>query len=77
MISDINVFGLFLNAGLVTAVAAALVMWPLRRLLVFARVYRWVWHPALVDLCIFLILWGALAAGLRADLLAFFPFLLG
>lgn len=77
MISDINLFGLFMNAGLVSAVAAALSMWPLRKLLALAGAYRWVWHPALVDLCLFVLVWRAFAAGLRADLLPFFSFLLG
>jgi protein AaeX len=77
MILDINLFGLFLNAGLVAAIAAALAMWPLRKLLAFAGAYKWVWHPALVDLCLFVLLWCAFATGLRAGLFPFFSLLLG
>jgi hypothetical protein len=68
MISDINVFGLFLNAGLVAAVAAVIALWPLRKLLSAAGAYKWVWHPPLVDLCFFVLLWVVFAAGFRADL---------
>jgi hypothetical protein len=67
MIADINVFGLFLNAGLVAAVAAVIAMWPLRKLLSAAGAYKWVWHPPLVDLCIFVLLWVVFATALRAD----------
>ncbi|SFO76737.1 MULTISPECIES: DUF1656 domain-containing protein [unclassified Variovorax] len=35
--------------------------WALRRLLSLAGVYRWVWHPALFDLAVYVLLLFALA----------------
>lgn len=57
MIDDINLFGIFLNGGLATAAVAAALLLLLRRVLSRLGVYRLVWHPALVDLALFLVLW--------------------
>ncbi len=35
--------------------------WALRRLLSLAGVYRWIWHPALFDLAVYVLLLLALA----------------
>ena len=59
MIDDINLFGVFVNGALVTAALALLLQMPLRRLLMAARFYRFVWHPGLFDLALFVALWGA------------------
>ena len=61
MISDINLFGVFVNAGLAAALVAALAMPPLRKLLSGAGAYKVTWHPALVDVCLFVLLWAALS----------------
>jgi hypothetical protein len=58
MITEVNLFGVFINAGLVSAVTAALLLTALRRLLSAVGAYRWVWHPALVDVALFVLLWG-------------------
>jgi len=58
MIDDINLFGVFINGALVTAALALLIQMPVRRLLMAARVYRYVWHPGLFDLALFVVLWG-------------------
>lgn len=60
--NDINLFGLFVDVGLVTATAAALALLPLRRLLAWAGAYRHVWHPPLVDLALFALLWFGIAS---------------
>jgi hypothetical protein len=65
MIWDVNFFGLFVNAGLAAAVVSALLMWPVRRILAAVRVYEWVWHPALVDLAIFFVVWAGVASALQ------------
>jgi hypothetical protein len=62
MISDINLFGIFFDVALVTALAAVVALTVLRRLLAATGVYRWVWHPPLVDLALFAVLWWSLAA---------------
>ena len=61
MIADVNVFGVFINGGLVTALAAFVMLLPVRRLLAWATAYRLVWHPALFDIALFVILWGLVA----------------
>ena len=61
MIADVNLFGVFFDVALITALAAVAALSLLRRLLAAAGAYRWVWHPALVDLGAFLVLWFALA----------------
>jgi hypothetical protein len=61
MLADINLFGVFVDVRFATAVAALLLGMPLRRLLGALGAYRVVWHPALVDLALFVLLWGAVA----------------
>jgi hypothetical protein len=63
MIWDINLFGLYVNGGLATGMAAALLTLVLGRLLGVLGAYEWLWHPALADLALFVLLWGGLAAG--------------
>ena len=61
MLADINVFGVFVDVRLATAAMALLLVVPVRRLLAAVGAYRVVWHPALVDLALFVMLWGASA----------------
>ena len=61
MISDLNVFGLFFDVALITALVAVAALTILRRVLRAAGAYRWVWNPPLVDLALFGVLWLALA----------------
>ena len=61
MIADVNLFGMLFDVALITALGAVAALTLLRRLLAAAGAYRWVWHPALVDLAAFLVLWFALA----------------
>ena len=60
MISDINLFGVFVNAGLASAGVAAVAMLLLRKLLTNIGAYKRVWHPALVDVALFALLWAGL-----------------
>lgn len=61
MLAEVNLFGIFINAGLVSAVLAGVLLLPLRKALMFIGAYRLVWHPALVDLALFTLLWGGVA----------------
>lgn len=61
MLAEVNLFGIFINAGLVSAICAALLLLLLRKGLAHVGAYRLVWHPALVDLALFTLLWGAMA----------------
>ena len=61
MLADINLFGVFIDIRFATAVAALLLLAPVRMLLGAIGAYRMVWHPALADVAIFVLLWGACA----------------
>jgi hypothetical protein len=61
VIADVNLFGVFFDVALITALIAVAVLTILHRLLAAIGAYRWVWHPALVDLGAFLVIWFALA----------------
>ncbi|SFM20448.1 DUF1656 domain-containing protein [Variovorax sp. OV329] len=62
MIADINLFGMFIDVALATALLAAVVLGVLHRLLAAAGGYRWIWHPPLFNLALFAVLWLALAS---------------
>ena len=54
--------GLFVVWPLLWALVALAVGAVLRRLLAMAGAYRFVWHPALFDLALFVIVWASLPA---------------
>lgn len=60
---EINVGGVYVPAPLVWAVAAFVLSLFVERVLRWTGFYRLVWHRALFDLAVFLILWGAISAG--------------
>ncbi|MGA0601216.1 DUF1656 domain-containing protein [Caulobacter sp. KR2-114] len=62
MIGEFDVGGVLLSSVFVTGVIALACAFVLRRLLTWAGAYRLVWHPALFDLALFVILWAAIAA---------------
>ena len=53
--------GVYLPGLMLLAGGALACSWALRRLLSLAGVYRWVWHPALFDLAVYVLLLHALA----------------
>jgi protein AaeX len=59
MIAEISLFGVFVSGALVTAGLAGLALLIVRRLFLRFGFYRLVWHPHLVDLALFTILWAA------------------
>ncbi|MDM0001233.1 DUF1656 domain-containing protein [Variovorax sp. J22P240] len=61
MITDLNLFGLFISAGLATALLAASALAVVARVMAATGAYRWVWHPPLFNLALFGVLWLALA----------------
>ena len=71
MIGELNIDGVFIAPLAVWALVALGVNLVLRRVLMQLGLYRMVWHPALFDTALFVILW-ALVAALSAHL----PFLL-
>jgi hypothetical protein len=59
MIGEVNVSGVFMSSVLVSAVIALVASFLLRRVLSKVGAYRFVWHPALFDTALFVILWAA------------------
>lgn len=62
MIGELNFNGVLLSSVLVSAVLAFLVTFVVRRLLARIGAYRLIWHPALFDFALFVILWAAVIA---------------
>ena len=62
MIGEVNISGVFLSSVLVSAVIALVASFLLRRVLSKVGAYRFVWHPALFDTALFVILWAAVIA---------------
>ena len=62
MTGEADLEGVFVAWPLIWAVVALAIGAVLRRILSFARLYRFVWHPALFDLAGFVILWGGVCA---------------
>jgi hypothetical protein len=63
MSEEIDIGGGVLIPGLMLwAIVSLLVSLPVRLLLSEAGVYRIVWHRGLFDICLFIVVWGAMAA---------------
>jgi hypothetical protein len=62
MRGELNIAGLFVPWLFVWMLAAMLELLIVRRLLYAARFYRWVWHPALFDFGLFIVLLGGTTA---------------
>ncbi|MCZ2497246.1 DUF1656 domain-containing protein [Xylophilus sp. Kf1] len=56
MIGEASFYGLYLPWLMLLCGVALGASWLLRRLFAAAGVYRWVWHPALFDLGVFVLL---------------------
>ena len=59
---EIDIAGIFLSTLVPTAIAALFATWVLRKLLGAAGAYHHIWHPALFDTALFLILWAIVIA---------------
>jgi protein AaeX len=59
---ELDIYGIFVSPLLIIALAALLVAAAIRRGLHRMGFYRLVWHPALFDLSLLIILVGALLA---------------
>lgn len=62
MISELSLYGVYLPAILVWSAVAVLATTVLRAILRRIGFYRLVWHPALFDVAIFVILLGGVVA---------------
>lgn len=61
MTGEASFYGLYLPWLLLLALAAWPLSWGVRRLLAAAGLYRWVWHPALFDIALYVLLLYALS----------------
>lgn len=59
MNAELNIFGVFVPSILVCAILAYFAMSMIARGLRYLDVYRFVWHPSLFNLCIYVCLLGA------------------
>jgi hypothetical protein len=62
MIGESDIDGVFISAVLVSALIALGLSFLLRRLLALIGAYRFIWHPALFDTALFVILWAVVVA---------------
>ena len=62
MRGEFDIEGVFLSTVVATALIAFIVLIPIRKLLNRAGLYHHVWHPALFDAALFVILWAAVSA---------------
>ena len=62
MISEVNIYGLFVSPMLLWVGAALLLSAVVRRLLAWLGFYRFVWHRPLFDLALLVILLGGVVA---------------
>jgi hypothetical protein len=57
MLDEVNFLGIYFSGALVAAGVAWIMLMVVRRLLRWIGFYRLIWHPALVDIALFGILW--------------------
>lgn len=62
MIAELDLYGVFIPALLAWALIALPVTALLRRGLLRLGAYRWIWHPPLFDLALFILVLGGIAA---------------
>lgn len=62
MIEEIHLLGVYMPAALVWAVVAAVLVYAMRLPLQRLPVERLLWHPALLELLLFVLIWWGLAA---------------
>lgn len=58
MMHEVDLGGLFFTPLIVSAVVALLLWLALRAGLTRAGAYRWVWHPALFDVALYVVLFA-------------------
>jgi hypothetical protein len=61
MIGEVSLYGLYVPPLLLLALLSLIVARVLNRVLAHLGVYRLVWHPALFDLSLFVIVLGSLS----------------
>jgi len=62
MIEEINVLGIYMPAALAWGVLAAVLVYLVRGPVQRLPAYRLLWHPSLLELALFVLLWWGLSA---------------
>lgn len=62
MIEEINVLGIYMPAALAWGVLAAVLVYLVRGPVQRLPAYRFLWHPSLLELALFVLLWWGLSA---------------
>jgi hypothetical protein len=62
MIGEIDIGGVFVPTLLLWALLALAISALVRKVLSMVGAYRFVWHPALFDMALFVIVWAGLPA---------------
>lgn len=55
MIGEASLYGIYVPWLMVLAIAALFVCWGIRRMLAALGVYRWIWHAALFDTAVYVL----------------------
>lgn len=63
MIEEIHLWGIYIPAALLWAVVSVVLVYLLRLPIQRLPLYRFLWHPALLDLAAFVLVWWGLSAG--------------
>jgi hypothetical protein len=56
MIGEASFYGLYIPWLMLLCAATLVVQWGVRRVLGWIGLYRWVWHPALFDVALYVLL---------------------
>lgn len=56
MIGTTDLFGMYLPWLMPIAAVTLLLVWLVRRLLAACGAYRWIWHPALFDMALYVLM---------------------
>lgn len=56
MIGATDLFGMYLPWLMPLAALTLLLMWLVRRILAAFGAYRWIWHPALFDMALYVLM---------------------
>jgi len=70
MNGETSIGGVFVPTLMIWCLLAMFITILVRRLLLIIGFYRFVWHQALFDLAMFVVIWGALAASFSSTGLA-------
>jgi len=58
MNGETAIFGVLINAEFITSFFALVLTFAVHRVLIFFGLHRRIWHPALFETALFIILWG-------------------